>query len=129
MQEGALPLFCVIMAGEPTINDLLSDCPGLRQKIEIGAQLTPMTREDAPRYLSHRLEVAGGSDIFEADAVERLYEWSGGIARLMNIAADLAMLAAYGEEKKTVNVAAVDSGLEEIETRFGAPETSSDSRR
>lgn len=129
LAEGPVPLFCVIMAGEPAINDLLSECPGLRQKIEIGAQLTPLAREDAPKYLAHRLEAAGGSNVFEDAAVKRLYEWSGGIARLMNIGADLALLAAYSDDKKTVDVAAVDSGLEEIETRFGGRKAASDSQR
>ncbi|MHC4713208.1 MAG: ExeA family protein [Planctomycetota bacterium] len=129
LAEGPTPLFCVILAGEPQISDLLNDCPGLRQKIEIGAQLTPLVPEETAQYVAHRLGVVGGSGVFEDAAIEKLHEWSGGIARLINIGADLAMLAAFGEEKQTVDVASVTSGLEEIETRFGGGNTAADSRK
>ena len=116
LAEGPKPLFSVIMASEAGLLELLNDCPGLKQKIEISAQLTPMSPGETRGYIEHRLDLAGGRDIFAAAAVEKLHQWSGGIARLVNIGADLAMLAAFGEEKKRVDEAAVSSGLEEIET-------------
>jgi len=119
LAEGAKPLFSIIMAGEMGVSDLLNDCPGLRQKIEIGAELVPLSLDETAGYLAHRLEVAGGKNVFEPSAVESLHQWSGGIARLVNIGADLALLAAFGEEKSNVDAAAVSSGLEEIENRFG----------
>jgi hypothetical protein len=36
---------------------------------------------------------------------------------LVNIGADLSLLATFGEEKATVDAASVQSGLEEIEKR------------
>ena len=115
LAEGPKPLFCIMMAGEPGLHDLLNDCPGLKQKIEITARITPLSLAETKAYIEHRLRVAGGESIFEDAAVERLHQWSGGIARLINIGADLAMLAAFGDEKTTVDDAAVASGLEEIE--------------
>ena len=52
--------------------------------------------------------------LVEPQAVEALHQWAKGIPRLVNTAADLALLAAYGEGKKRVDVAAVKAGLEEI---------------
>jgi len=120
LAEGPRPLFCVVMAGEPGLDGLLNDCPGLKQKIEITAHLTPLSLEETAGYVSHRVRVAGGEEIFDASAVETLHTWSGGLPRLINIAADLAMLAAFGEEKTTVDAASVEAGLEEIDSAYKA---------
>ena len=118
LTEGARPLFSVILAGEDGVGDLLNTCPGLRQKIEIGADLAPMGLEETEQYIAHRLSVVGGANVFGPDALAELHQWSGGIARLVNIGADLALLAAFGEEKTSVDAEALRSGLEEIENRF-----------
>ncbi len=120
LAEGAKPLFCVVMAGESGLGELLNDCPGLKQKIEITARLTPLSLEETRDYIAGRLKAAGGENIFDDSAVARLYQWSGGIARLINIAADLAMLASYGDEKITVDDSAVDAGLEDIDSAYKA---------
>lgn len=116
--DGANPLFCIVLAGESGVFELLNDCPGLKQKIEIGAELKPLSLDETENYISYRMQVAGGPQVLETAAVERLYQWAGGLPRLVNIAADLALLAAFSEEKKSVDVAAVESGLEEVESRF-----------
>ncbi|MCD6404232.1 MAG: AAA family ATPase [Planctomycetes bacterium] len=118
LAEGATPLFCIVLAGEPGVHGLLTNCPGLKQKVEINARLKPMSLEETGVYIAHRLQVAGGQNVFEDDAVASLHQWAGGIPRLVNIGADLALLAAFGEEKRSVDTAAVESGLEEIETGF-----------
>jgi type II secretory pathway predicted ATPase ExeA len=118
LSEGAKPLFCVVLAGEPQLKNVIAECAGLRQKVEIGARLEPLTLEETARYLAHRLKVAGATEpIFDALSVKSLYKWARGVPRLINIAADLALVAAYGEGKKTVDIAAVGSGLEEIESQ------------
>lgn len=119
LSDGANPLFSVLIAGEQALRDVVGECAGLRQKVEIGAELSPLSSEETAHYVAHRLEVAGGQgDIFEPEALERLYEWSKGIPRLVNTAADLALLAAYGEEKRRVDVAALESGLEDIQSQI-----------
>jgi len=119
LAEGQSPLFSVVMGGEGTLRDVMNGCPSLKQKIEIVAELPSLTLEETGAYVAHRLSVAGGQGgIFEPGAIERLYEWSKGLPRLVNTAADLALLAAYGEEKKTVDVESIDSGLEDIQSRM-----------
>ncbi len=121
LTHGSQPLFSVLMAGEGALRDVLGECGGLRQKVEIGAELPLLTFAETAGYISHRLEVAGAQgDVFEEDAVERLYEWARGVPRLINTAADLAMLAAFGDEKKRVDAASLESGLEDIESQMSA---------
>ncbi len=121
LAEGPRPLFSIVLSGEPGVRNVIAQCPGLRQKIEMGAGLSPLSRDETERYLSHRLGVAGGQgDIFKGAAIDALHNWSKGVPRLVNTAADLALLAAFGEGKTRVDVAAVESGLEEIESQTSA---------
>jgi len=121
LTDGQRPLFSVVLAGEEHLREVASECAGLRQKIEIGADLQPLTLGETAGYMAHRLKAAGATaQIFEAKAVERLYEWSKGVPRLVNTAADLALVSAFGEEKKRVDVAAVEAGLEEIESQVSS---------
>ena len=118
---GSQPLFSVVMAGEPSLRDVLAGCQGLRQKVEIGAELPLLTLEETAGYISSRLQAAGsGGDIFAGEAIERLHAWAKGVPRLINTAADFALLAAFGEEKRVVDVAAVESGLEDIKSQVAA---------
>jgi general secretion pathway protein A len=114
----AKPLFCIVLAGEPHLKTSLAESPSLRQKVEIGAELAPLTLEEAARYLAHRLKMAGAqTQMFDSRSIEALHQWSRGLPRLLNISADLALLAAFGEGKKLVDLAAVESGLEEVESQ------------
>jgi len=118
LAEGPRALFSVVLAGEPALRNVMAGCVGLRQKVEIGAELAALSREETAGYLAHRLERAGAAEaIFEPRAVEALFRWAKGIPRLVNTAADLALLSAYGEGKKRVDVAAVEAGLEEVESQ------------
>jgi type II secretory pathway predicted ATPase ExeA len=117
LAEGARPFFSVALAGEGGLRNSLADCAGLRQKVEIGAELSGLSLEDTARYLAHRLKLAGAKgQLFESRAIGKLHTWSQGLPRLINIGADLALLAAFGEGKAVVDLAALESGLEEVES-------------
>jgi len=118
LADGARTLFSIVLAGEPALRGTLNACAGLRQKIEIGAELSTLDLKGTAGYLAHRIEVAGGKPgIFDDHAIKALFDWSKGIPRLVNIAADLALVAAYGEGKTRVDVAALETGLEEIQSQ------------
>jgi len=121
LADEARPLFSVVLAGEPHLKNGMAECVSLRQKVEIGAELFPLTLEESARYLDHRLKVAGAEQqLFDSRSIEALHRWSRGLPRLLNISADLALLAAFGEGKKVVDLAAVEAGLEEVEDHASA---------
>ena len=72
-------------------------------------------------YIYHRLAVAGSNgDIkFSPEALERIYNFSGGIPRLINMVCDKSLLAAYVMETKDIDVSIIDRSIQEIKGVLG----------
>ena len=111
-------LLQIILFGQPELNARLQDnaIRQLAQRITFHYHLGPLKRDDIEYYLAHRLRVAGydGSRLFTRGAVARLYGASGGIPRLVNIIANKALMACFGEggqqvTRRHVSLAARDT--------------------
>ncbi len=92
-------LLQIILVGQPELRDLLAQ-PSLRQlteRISVRYHLDALSRDDVPDYVVHRLTVAGdtGHLKFADDAFGKIYDFSGGNPRRINILCDRAMLIAY----------------------------------
>jgi general secretion pathway protein A len=112
-------LFQIILVGQPELKNKLNS-PGLRQlkqRIAVRFHITPLEKDEVASYINHRLSVAGSTgDIkFHPDAVEAIYQYSGGIPRIINMVCDKALLAAYTMETKDVTLPLVDKGIRELE--------------
>jgi len=99
-------LLHLVLFGQPELDVKLAD-PSVRQllqRIAFHHRMQGLRRDELGHYLTHRLRVAGyrGSPIFTRQALGRLYQYSKGIPRLVNILAHKALLAAYGEGKVNV---------------------------
>ena len=104
-------LLQIILMGQPELGELLNrpDLKQLRQRITLRCHLPELSLEEAGHYISHRLGVAGvGREIFDTDAVKRIYELSSGIPRVINILADRALLAAYAKNSTVVDADMVE---------------------
>ena len=76
----------------------------LAQRIVARCHLGPLSKDEVINYVNHRIEVAEGrSDLFSDDALNSLYEYSGGIPRLINLICDRALLGALVQEKENVD--------------------------
>lgn len=99
-------LLQVVLFGQPELDVTLArnDLRQLRQRITFSYRLRLLDLKDTTRYLTERLAVAGyrGEPLFSRAAVRRLVHDSGGIPRLLNILANKALMAAYGEGRKQV---------------------------
>jgi general secretion pathway protein A len=113
-------LLQIILIGQPELRELL-DRPDMRQiaqRITGRYHLEPLSKDDTIAYVRHRLRVAGAqSDVFTKSAMRTLYKRSRGIPRLINVVADRALLAAYTQDRRTVNRALVKRAAGEV---FGA---------
>src|SRR3990167_3268225 len=89
----------------------------LNQRISIRYHLDPLAREEVPRYIQHRLTVAGASgDIhFTSSALREIYHYSQGIPRLINLASDRALLAGYADQSREIQRVTVIKGLKSLE--------------
>lgn len=100
-------LIQIILAGQPELNDILRrhDLRQLNQRITVRCRLTPMKLDDTTHYINHRLKVSGSRipDIFSHAAVRRIYRFSHGIPRLINIACEQALVMAWTQEIRSVS--------------------------
>ena len=100
-------LIQIILAGQPELNDVLRrhDLRQLNQRITVRCRLTPMKLDDTTRYINHRLKISGSRlpDIFPSAAVRRIYRFSHGIPRLINVACEQALVMAWTREVRSVS--------------------------
>ena len=96
----------IILAGQPELNDKL-DSPALIQlvqRVRLRFHLTPLSAEDIRGYVNHRLNIAGanGREIFTEDCFPMIFEYTGGVPRLVNTLCETAMMAAFNEDRDLV---------------------------
>ncbi len=100
-------LIQIILAGQPELNDVLRrhNLRQLNQRITVRCRLTPMKLEDTTHYINHRLKISGSRipDIFSTAAVRRIYRFSHGIPRLINVACEQALVMAWTREVQSVS--------------------------
>ena len=79
----------LILSGQSELWDRLKlqSFAAIRQRIDIVCRLSPYKRAQTGIYLKKHLSVAGTErDIFSEAAIDAIYTYSGGIARLINTA-------------------------------------------
>ncbi len=100
-------LLQIILVGQPELGDLLDshELRQLAQRITLSCYLAPLSRRDSGRYIAHRVAVAsqGRPVSFSRAALRAIHRFSGGVPRLINIAADRALLAAYVAGRRRVS--------------------------
>ena len=92
-------LLQIMLVGQPELSEMLDreDLRQLRQRIVLRHELKPFDGEELGRYVEERLRLAGysGKGIFKRSALRRLLDVTGGVARLVNVVCDGALLAGY----------------------------------
>ena len=110
-------LLRIMLIGQPELIELLAR-PDLRQlasRITARYHLTPLSLAETMRYISHRLQVAGGaSDLFTEAAMRRVHRHAQGIPRQINIICDRALLGAYSKGARTVTPEIADHAATEV---------------
>ena len=101
----------VILAGQPGLRDNLRD-PCLEQfaqRIAVDYNLTPLNAEETREYIRHRLSIAGGPpDVFNDEACEAVFRYSGGIPRLVNLLCDTALVYGYAEQTSRIGAQLIE---------------------
>lgn len=123
-------LLQVIMLGQPELKQMLEQ-PELRQlaqRVTARYHLEPLAKSEIKAYVSHRLAVAGVErTLFPAATLDKLYQLTGGVPRLLNLLCDRALLAAYVREVQTVSPALLAEAAREVFGRSPKPQRSSSS--
>ena len=116
-------LIQIILAGQPELDDVLSrhDLRQLNQRITIRCHLTPMNKHDTSDYIRHRLKISGCRipGLFTSGAEKRIYRFSRGVPRLINIVCEQALVMAWTQESSTVTPAIATWVINEAQSSPG----------
>ena len=97
----------IILAGQPELNDLLGrhDLRQLSQRITVRCRLVPMGFSDTNDYIQHRLKISGCRipGFFSRGAVKKIFRFSQGIPRLINVVCEQALVLAWTRESLAVS--------------------------
>ncbi|MHC5112017.1 MAG: ExeA family protein [Planctomycetota bacterium] len=120
-------LLQIVIVGQPELQAKFAsrELRQLLQRVFRSFHLPALSRDHTEGYIRHRIAVAGGQsdDVFTERAVERIYEASHGLPRLINAICDNALLSAYSSQQKVVDIELVDSVIDQS---FMIPEARDD---
>lgn len=113
LNEGNDTLVQVILAGQPSLQLKLErkEMRQFAQRVTTDFVLEPLEVEEIRNYVLHRMNVAGrnsGNDLFTPEAYERIYRFSQGIPRLINILCDGALVYGFADELATIDGTVID---------------------
>jgi len=123
-------LIQIILLGQPELAKTFSRSrmAPLAQRIAVRYHLGPLDFAQSCRYIAHRIQVAGcHQPVFTKGALRKVFRYSGGIPRKINLLCDKALLCAYGMGEIQAGTAHVRSAL--LETGQSGAGTSARLRR
>jgi type II secretory pathway predicted ATPase ExeA/cell division protein FtsN len=88
----------IILVGQPELEMSMErpDLAQLKQRIRVHYKLAPLSRQELQEYVDHRMTVAGGAaKVFSSSALDRIFELSVGVPRVINTLCNDALLSAY----------------------------------
>ena len=99
-------LLQLILVGQPELRDTLRS-PGFEQfaqRISVQYHLDALASEETTQYIHHRLRVAGGDGrTFDDEACHKIWYYSRGVPRVINVLCDAALLYAYADERRFID--------------------------
>ncbi len=111
----------LILVGQPELKDII-DAPGmeqLNQRIRFRFHLSALTETETAEYIQHRLLTAGydaeAEKLFARSTIKLIYDYTGGIPRLINILCDTAMLSAFVESKTKISLKMIEEVIMELQ--------------
>jgi len=108
-------LLTLILIGQPELRDIIKEIKQLDQRIALRYHLIPMKFEDAVKYISTRLKVAGGKkDIFTLEALEEIYRSSAGIPRKINNICDMSLMIGFVSKSSLIDSVIVNKVVKDM---------------
>ena len=110
-------LINIFFIGQNEFNEILNrpQNRAVLQRMTLNFNLEPLTPEEVDAYIRHRLKVAGTQErIFDWDAVQEIFLYSGGFPRRINILCDHAMLSGFVKEQRLIDAKIVNECAKEL---------------
>ena len=109
----------IILVGQPQLNTIL-DAPEMEQliqRVRFRFHIRALTANEIKAYIDHRLQVAGhsGAALFSDAALALVYEYTGGIPRLINTLCDTAMTCAFADDVTDISAETLQAAVDELQ--------------
>jgi general secretion pathway protein A len=115
-------LLQIILIGQPELRETISSprLQQLNQRISVRYHLNPMEREEVEEYINHRLTIAGnkGKITFDYNAIQEIYNYSGGIPRIINVICDYCLVSGYINESFIIDKDMVSEAIKESQGHY-----------
>ena len=129
-QQGERALLQTFLLGQPEFRDHLAASPELeqlRQRVIATHHLEPMSRDELPGYVEHRLKTVGwrGDPSFTDAAYDQMFDYSAGVPRRLNNLASRVLLFGALEERHEIDEATVNEVIVDLQrdtAHGGGPE-------
>ena len=111
-------LLQIILVGQPELQQILNNknLRQLNQRVTARYHLLPLSMEETKNYIRHRLSISKGNpDLFIPAAVRKIYKYSQGVPRVINILCDKVLLAGYVREVKFISQEMIKECIKELE--------------
>ncbi|GAW65854.1 ATPase [Geoanaerobacter pelophilus] len=114
-------LIQIVLSGQPELLAVLAreELRQLNQRITVRYHLLPMDFDSTRRYIDHRMELAGchRAAEFSNAALKRIFRFSGGVPRLVNVVCDRALLIGFTHESRIVSGSMAAQAVSEVAGR------------
>ncbi|MFW5863407.1 MAG: ExeA family protein [Desulfohalobiaceae bacterium] len=118
------PLLQIILVGQPELRSYIQqgNLRQLAQRISVNYHLKPLNRSEVAEYIDYRLQKSGADagDIFQAGAVDLIFEHSGGTPRMINVLCEACLVYAYADDSYQVDREIVEQVLSDRQQDWGA---------
>lgn len=97
----------LVLTGQPELSDKLNlpELEQFAQRIGVEYHLKALSYPETQKYIEHRMEVAGADyKIFSNEACAAIFCYSEGVPRRINNLCDFALVYAFADDSKKVNV-------------------------
>ena len=114
-------LLQILLIGQPEFVAMLNsyELRQLNQRITVRAHISALSPKEMEMYILHRLKIAGNAQAakFTSGALRKIYSFSKGIPRKINVICDYALLAGYVENTRKITTSLVKKALQDIEVK------------
>ncbi|MGM0656030.1 MAG: ExeA family protein, partial [Thermodesulfobacteriota bacterium] len=110
-------LINIFFIGQNEFNEILNrpQNRAVLQRMTLNYNLDPLTPEEVDEYIRHRLKVAGTQErLFDRNAVQEIFLYSGGFPRRINILCDHSLLSGFVREQRVIDAGIVKECAKEL---------------
>lgn len=111
-------LIQIVLAGQPELALKLREreLRQLAQRINLRRYINPLSKKDTFHYIRHHLRVAGytGEKLFTDASLKKIWKYSKGVPRKINLLCDNALLLGYGLGKREISISIVKEAIRDL---------------